>query len=147
MESKDIFDKPYLKSRDLQKRISEELAADPAINSIGIAENLYAWFMELDRPKQVEILSYAISHLRPMIRDKMAGRKRPSSALSKARTKEQAEALVRRHLAKRMMELTYELIDATLSVGPALKAKMQPGQKVKDVWKEAQIIKMLKAVP
>ena len=137
MESKDPFSKPYIKAGDLQSKMRELLEVDPDASSLDMADQIYDWFMDCDRHRQIEVLSYAISHLRPTVKRKIA----PDA---KANGKAAAHRLLQQAKAKWLMSLTYDQLSTVLEIGPALRAKMKPGQKVGDVWTVTKIVRLMK---
>lgn len=138
----DVFTKPHIKSPGFQQELAGHLKVNPAATSIELAAAMLDWFMDAGRGVQEEVLSYAISHMRPNVEHKL----RPKKDASKARKMGEAAAkrLIRLDRAKWLLSLTYEQLEAVELVGPHLRAKMQPGQKVKDAWSLAKVMGLLK---
>lgn len=137
----DVFTKPYIKSRDLQERIASELTDNPEIGNIAMAETLYDWFMDLEKGKQIEIFSYAISHLRPNVEKKLNGK---GDGKTRAAGERAAKRLILIAKVRWFLSMTYDQIDDTLKIGAQLKERMKPGQRVSDVWTNKQIERLLK---
>lgn len=138
----DKFAKAHIKVRRLQDVMAEELKAEASTTNAELAEILWPWLIKQGEDLQKEVFTYAISHIRKVVEDKLNPRKRKNT---KPVTDAQAAKLLQRYNAKQMLNMTYELLSAVADIGPKLQAKMQPGQRVKDVWKESQIVRMLKA--
>lgn len=137
----DIFEKPYIKSPGFQQRIDEELSRRPNATSAEIAESIFDWFMDVGRGVQTEILSYAVSHMRGNVK-----RKRDPKTAAERRKRGEAEAqrLIRLDRAKWLLNLTYDRLSLVVDLGPTLQAKMQPGQKVSDVWSLQKVMRLMK---
>lgn len=138
----DKFAKPFIKVRSLQDVMASELREKPEATNAELAETLWPWLLEQDTPTQQEVFAYAISHMRSTVEKKLRPSRKP---YNKKATGELAAMLLQQYNAKKMMEFTYELLGSVLVIGPKLQAKMKPGQKVKDVWTERQIISMLRS--
>lgn len=145
------FTKPFIKSRDVQERMAKELRDNPLIGNIELAERLDDFIQDLPRDKRIEFNSYALAHLRGTVESKLKPpvaknrQSRDERAKTKAIAQKAARELIAASRVQWLLGLTYEQLDDTLKIGSALRARMQPGQRVTDVWTGEEIKALLLA--